>query len=403
MGGALSQIYEVGIMTNAAIVLAGGSGTRAGGQLPKQYQLVAGKALLRHTIEAFHKHPGIRSIQVVIAKGDEERYNTAITGLEGINAPVIGGATRQESGYFGIEALAKRAPQNVLIHDAARPFVSSKLISHVLAALDRHAAVVPALPVRDTLKCAPGGVIARTVDREGLWAAQTPQGFRYDLIRKAHTRAREANCSDFTDDASIVEWAGAEVVVVPGEEANVKLTTADNLKQAEGRLIGDRYQLCPDVRVGQGFDVHPFEPGDEVVLCGVSIPHHARLRGHSDADAAMHALTDALLGSIGEGDIGAHFPPSDARWKNAASAIFLSHAVELIEKRGGFIANADITIICEAPKIAPHISAMREILSRLMRVSPERIAIKATTSERLGFTGRGEGLAAFATAIVRLP
>jgi 2-C-methyl-D-erythritol 4-phosphate cytidylyltransferase/2-C-methyl-D-erythritol 2,4-cyclodiphosphate synthase len=390
-------------MINAAIILAAGSGTRAGGRLPKQYQSLAGKALLRHTIEAFCEHPGISLVQVVIAKGDEEQYNTAVMGLDGIEAPVVGGASRQESGFFGIETLAKRAPRNVLIHDAARPFVSSKLIDHVLAALDRHEAVVPALPVRDTLKRATGAVIAGTVDREGLWAAQTPQGFRYDLIRNAHARARQANCNDFTDDASIAEWAGAEVIVLFGEEANVKLTTAENMKQAEEWLIGDPYRRCPDVRVGQGFDVHPFEPGEQVVLCGVSIPHRARLRGHSDADAAMHALTDALLGSIGEDDIGAHFPPSDARWKNVSSAIFLTHVVELITKRGGFIASADITIVCEAPKIAPHIGAMRETLSRLMKVSPDRIAIKATTSEGLGFTGRGEGLAAFATTTVRLP
>jgi 2-C-methyl-D-erythritol 4-phosphate cytidylyltransferase/2-C-methyl-D-erythritol 2,4-cyclodiphosphate synthase len=390
-------------MTNAALILAGGSGSRAGGQLPKQYQLIAGKALLHYTIDVFHKHPGINSIQVVVAKGDEEQFNTAISGLRGIRAPVIGGASRQESGYFGIEALAKQAPRNVLIHDAARPFVSRELISHVLTALDRHEAVVPALPVRDTLKRAPGGVVAGTVDREGLWAAQTPQGFRYDLIRRAHAQAREADCIDFTDDASIAEWAGAEVIVLPGEEANVKVTTAENMREAERRVIADLYQRCPDVRVGQGFDIHPFEPGQEVILCGVSIPHWARLRGHSDADAPMHALTDALLGSIGESDIGAHFPPSDVRWRNAASRIFLSHAVELIEKRGGFIANADITIICEAPKIAPHISAMREVLSRLIKVSPDRIGIKATTSEGLGFIGRGEGIAAFASATIRLP
>jgi 2-C-methyl-D-erythritol 4-phosphate cytidylyltransferase/2-C-methyl-D-erythritol 2,4-cyclodiphosphate synthase len=389
-------------MTNTALILAAGSGSRAGGALAKQYQLIAGKPLLRHTLEAFCSHPAISSVHVVISAGDEARFKEVAFELE-VMPPVAGGATRQESGRLGLESLAGAPPHNVLIHDAARPFVSASLIDRVLAGLERHDGAIPATPVTETLKRAPAGLIAGTVDREGLWSAQTPQGFRYNLIREAHGRAATAGLAHFTDDAAVAEWAGIAVAVVPGEQANVKLTTSEDLRAADQRLARDRLQRCPDIRVGLGYDVHAYEPGHEVVLCGISIPHYARLAGHSDADAPMHALTDALLGSIGEGDIGTHFPPSDTQWKNAASAIFLRHAVGLIEKRGGFIANADITIICEAPRIAPHIPAMRANLSTILKLSADRVAIKATTSEALGFIGRGEGLAAFAIATVRLP
>jgi 2-C-methyl-D-erythritol 4-phosphate cytidylyltransferase/2-C-methyl-D-erythritol 2,4-cyclodiphosphate synthase len=388
-------------MTNTALILAAGAGSRAGGALAKQYQLIAGKPLLRHTLEAFCRHPAVDAVRVVIAAGDQTRFERVAFELDA--TPVLGGATRQESGRLGLEAFAGAPPRNVLIHDAARPFVSASLIDSVLAGLERHDGAIPAMPVTETLKRAPAGLIAGTVDREGLWSAQTPQGFRYGLIREAHGRAAAAGLAHFTDDAAVAEWAGIEVAVVPGELANIKLTTSDDLRAADQRLTGDRLRRCPDIRVGQGYDVHAYEPGDCVVLCGIAIHHHARLAGHSDADAPMHALTDALLGSIGEGDIGTHFPPSDMQWKNAASAIFLNHAVELVEKRGGFIANADITIICEAPRIAPHISAMRANLSAILKLSPDRVAIKATTSEALGFIGRGEGLAAFAIATVRLP
>jgi 2-C-methyl-D-erythritol 4-phosphate cytidylyltransferase/2-C-methyl-D-erythritol 2,4-cyclodiphosphate synthase len=389
-------------MTNAVLILAAGSGSRVGGALAKQYQLIAGKPLLRHTLEAFCGHPAIGSVQVVISSADDARFKAVASELD-VRPPVTGGATRQESGRLGLESFADAPPHNVLIHDAARPFVSPSLIEAVVAGLEHHRGAIPAMPVTETLKRAPTGLIAGTVDRDGLWAAQTPQGFRYGLIREAHSRAAAAGLAHFTDDAAVAEWAGIEVAVVPGEQANVKLTTSEDLRAADQRLTRDRLQRCPDVRVGQGYDVHAFEPGDGVVLCGISIPHHARLAGHSDADAPMHALTDALLGSIGEGDIGTHFPPSEMQWKNAASAIFLRHAVGLVEKRGGFIANADITIICEAPRIAPHLPAMRANLSTILKLSPDRLAIKATTSEALGFIGRGEGLAAFAIATVRLP
>jgi len=389
-------------MTIAALVLAAGSGSRAGGAVPKQYQDLGGRPVLRHVLKAFAVDPRVDRIQVVISETDRERYATAVAELD-IEPAVTGGATRQESGRIGLEALSRSPPRNVLIHDAARPFVSHALIGRVIDALDAYEGVVPALPVTDTLKRAPDGVIAETVSREGLWTAQTPQGFRYDLIRAAHASAAESGLTHFTDDAAIAEWAGMKVAVVHGERDNLKLTTASDLTSAEERYAGNIYHNCPDVRVGQGFDVHAFEAGDHVVLCGIRIPHGKGLKGHSDADAAMHALTDALLGSIGEADIGTHFPPSDMRWRKAESSLFLRHAARLIEDRRGFIAHVDLTIVCEAPKIAPHVPAMRRNLAGLLRISADRIAIKATTSERLGFTGRGEGLMALATATVRLP
>lgn len=389
-------------MSVAALILAAGSGSRAGGVLPKQYQDLGGRPALRHVLDAFIAHPRLDRIQVVISETDKDHYADAAMGLD-IDLPVHGGATRQESGRLGLEALASRPPRQVLIHDAARPFVSPELIGRVIEALDTHDGVVPALPVTDTLKRAPEGVIAETISREALWTAQTPQGFRYDLIREAHAQAARSGLRHFTDDASIAEWAGMKVAVITGEPRNLKLTTARDLELAEERYAGDIYRRCPDIRVGQGYDVHAFEPGDHVVLCGVRIPHHQALKGHSDADAAMHALTDALLGSIGETDIGTHFPPSEMRWRKAESSMFLRHAVGLIESRGGFIAHVDLTIVCEAPKIAPHVTAMRQNLAKLLGVGGGRIAVKATTSEGLGFPGRGEGLVAMATATVRLP
>ncbi|HEY7763532.1 MAG TPA: bifunctional 2-C-methyl-D-erythritol 4-phosphate cytidylyltransferase/2-C-methyl-D-erythritol 2,4-cyclodiphosphate synthase [Aestuariivirgaceae bacterium] len=389
-------------MSTAVLVLAAGSGLRAGGDLPKQYQLLGGQAVLRHALRVFSAHPMVAEVRTVISPADATHYQAAATGLT-LGSPIAGGATRQESGRRGLEALAEANPRLVLIHDAARPFVSSSLITSVIRALDRHEGAVPAVPVTETLKRAIQGVIKETIDRSGMWAAQTPQGFRYELIRSAHERAATSGLSAFTDDAAIGEWAGMEIAVVPGEAQNLKLTTAEDMRLAEERFVRDNFARCPDIRVGQGFDVHAFEPGDKVVLCGIHIPHPMKLKGHSDADAPMHALTDALLGSIGEVDIGTYFPPTDPQWKDAESAIFLRHAAGLIEKRGGFIAHVDLTIVCEAPKIAPHIGAMKKSLAALLGVPSGRIAIKATTSEGLGFIGRGEGLAAFATATVRLP
>ena len=389
-------------MTAAAVIVAAGAGLRAGGERPKQYQAVGGKPVLRHTVEAFLRHPGIARIQVVIGENQEGLYDEAVGNLP-LPRPVTGGETRQVSVARGLEALRREAPEMVLIHDGARPFVSASIISHVIAHLDRHEAVVPALPVTDTLKRAAGNVVVETVDRGGLWAVQTPQGFRFEAIARAHSRAGEAAQQGFSDDASIAEWAGMDVVLIPGSPDNAKLTSADDVAAADLRMRREALTGLGDIRVGQGFDVHAFVPGDHVTLCGVRIAHDRSLSGHSDADAALHALTDALLGSIGEGDIGMHFPPSDPQWRGADSAIFLMAAARLIAERNGVIANADVTIVCEAPKIAPHVPAMRRRIAEILGVAPERIAVKATTSEGMGFTGRGEGLMAMATATVRLP
>lgn len=391
-----------GAAKTVALIVAGGSGLRAGGEKPKQYQAIAGEPVLRHTLRAFLDHPGIHRVQVVIAKGHEDWYATSVEGLD-LPAPAEGGASRQESVFNGLVALEPLQPELVLVHDAARPFASRSLISHVIAYLDRHPAVIPALPVTDTLKRAHGNIVRETVDRAGLWSVQTPQGFRYHLIAEAHRLARAATAANFTDDASIAEWAGLEVALIPGDNDNRKITTAADLAEADARLAGSAFAGLNDIRVGQGFDVHSFVPGERVVLCGVSIPHSHALSGHSDADAPMHALTDALLGTIGEGDIGTHFPPSDPQWRGADSAIFLRKAVELIAARGGRVANADITIVAEAPKIGPHVVAMRERLGHLLGIASDRVAVKATTNEKLGSIGRGEGLCAFATVTVRLP
>jgi 2-C-methyl-D-erythritol 4-phosphate cytidylyltransferase/2-C-methyl-D-erythritol 2,4-cyclodiphosphate synthase len=389
-------------MSAAAVIVAAGAGMRAGGERPKQYQAIGGKPVLRHAVEAFLRHPGIAWIQVVIGEDQGALYDAAIGDLA-LPRPVIGGATRQISVARGLEALRPSQPDLVLIHDGARPFVSASIISHVIAHLDCHAGVVPALPVTDTLKRAKGNVVVETVDRGGLWAVQTPQGFRYEAIAEAHARAGEAAGQVFSDDASIAEWAGMEVVLIPGSPDNAKVTTAEDVAAADRRLRQEAMLALGDIRVGQGFDVHAFGPGDHVTLCNLRIAHDRGLSGHSDADAALHALTDALLGSIGEGDIGVHFPPSDPQWRGADSAIFLAHAARLIAGRGAIIAHADLTIVCAAPKIAPPVPEMRRRVAEILGLMPDRIAVKATTSEALGFTGRGEGLVAMATATVRLP
>jgi 2-C-methyl-D-erythritol 4-phosphate cytidylyltransferase/2-C-methyl-D-erythritol 2,4-cyclodiphosphate synthase len=389
-------------MTVAVVIVAGGSGIRAGGERPKQYQLIGGKPLIWWTIQAFASHPGVSHVQVVIAGDHQDMYAEAAAGFD-ILPPVEGGSTRQESCLRGLEALESHDPKVVLIHDAARPFASRDLISHVIAWLERHPAVLPGLPVIETLKKAPGGIVATTVDRTSMWTAQTPQGFDYAAILTAHRKVAAEGIDTLTDDAAVAEHAGIPVTMIPGRIENRKVTTSEDLALAD-RLMSTRALAdLPDIRVGQGFDIHPFTEGSAVTLCGVTIPHDRKLAGHSDADAALHALTDAILGAIGKGDIGTHFPPSDAQWKNAASSIFLAKAVELVRTRGGLIANADITIIAEAPRIAPHLGAMKEALSAVLGIAPDRIAIKATTAEKLGSLGRSEGIAALAVAIVRLP
>jgi 2-C-methyl-D-erythritol 4-phosphate cytidylyltransferase/2-C-methyl-D-erythritol 2,4-cyclodiphosphate synthase len=389
-------------MTVAAVIVAGGSGLRAGGEKPKQYQLIGGKPVIWWTLKAFLDHPGVAHVQPVIGEGHEAMFAEAVQELK-LPLPVIGGSTRQDSCRIGVEAVERHHPAKVLIHDAARPFVSRDLISHVIAWLERYPAVIPGMPVAETLKFAPGGIVNRTVDRAGIWTAQTPQGFAYGPILDAHRKAVAEATANLTDDASVAEHAGIAISMIPGRHENRKLTTAEDIEMADRDMTGRELHNLPDIRMGQGIDIHPFAPGDAVTLCGVAIPYSMTLQGHSDADAAMHALTDAILGTIGEGDIGTHFPPSEPKWKGAPSRIFLERAVELLEQRGGLIANVDITILAEAPKIAPHVKAMKEFLGPLLRLGPDRIAIKATTMEKLGAIGRKEGIMAFATATVRLP
>ena len=389
-------------MSVAVVIVAGGAGFRAGGELPKQYQLIGGRPVIWWTLKAFVDHPGVSHVQTVIATGHEGLFAAASEELK-IASPVIGGATRQDSCRIGIAACENLGTQKVLIHDAARPFVTAELISHVIAELDNSEGVVPGLPVADTMKLAPGGLVERTVDRQGLWSVQTPQGFDLLSILAAHEKAYEQKLEGLTDDAAVAEKFGIKVRLIAGRVENRKLTTAEDIREADQFLMAKANSERLDVRVGQGIDFHEFEAGNCVVLCGVKIPHDKKLKGHSDADAAMHALTDAILGALGEGDIGTYFPPSDPQWKNVSSAIFLQKAIDLLNARNGIIANVDITILAEAPRVAPHIGAMKDLLSPLLHVSQNRIAIKATTTEQLGAIGRREGLAAFATATVRLP
>ncbi|TAD91918.1 MAG: bifunctional 2-C-methyl-D-erythritol 4-phosphate cytidylyltransferase/2-C-methyl-D-erythritol 2,4-cyclodiphosphate synthase [Alphaproteobacteria bacterium] len=378
----------------AALIVAGGSGSRAGGEVPKQYQRLGGVPVLRRTVLALAQCPGIDVIQVVIRPQDRALYEEAVKGLA-LPDPVPGGHERQDSVRAGLEALAALAPERVLIHDAARPFVDGGTIARVVAALSASAGALPTLPVVDALWRVEGGCVTSAVDRTGLARAQTPQGFQFAEILAAH---RKAAGQALPDDVSVLALTGATVQAVPGHAANIKLTTAADMAEAERRLLREG-----EVRVATGFDVHRFGPGDHVMLCGVAVPHDAGLDGHSDADVALHALTDALLGTIAAGDIGQHFPPSDPRWRGADSARFLCHAADLITARGGVIAHVDLTIIGERPKVSPHRAAMVQRLAGLLGLAPSRVSVKATTTEQLGFTGRREGLAAQAVATVRLP
>ena len=393
----------VGSMSVVAVIVAGGSGLRAGGGLPKQYQLVGGKPVIRWTLEAFLNHPMISKVQTVIGNGHEGLFASATEGLHHLLAPVIGGGSRQDSCREGLEACETMGPGKVLIHDAARPFLSSDLISNVINELDHAVAVIPGLPVADTMKYAPSGLIERTVDRASLWFVQTPQGFQYAKILGAHRRALADGQTTFTDDAAVAEYAGMRVQIVAGEQKNRKLTTSHDILEANREHSTHRFADLPDVRMGQGIDFHVFEKGNAVTLCGVSIPHTHKLKGHSDADVALHALTDAILGSIGEADIGQHFPPTDKQWKGAPSSIFVAKALELLAARGGVLANVDITILAEAPRVGPHVAAMKDALSLILGIAVDRIGIKATTTEKMGAIGRKEGMSASAIATVRLP
>jgi 2-C-methyl-D-erythritol 4-phosphate cytidylyltransferase/2-C-methyl-D-erythritol 2,4-cyclodiphosphate synthase len=373
------------VQTAAAVIVAAGRGSRAGGEVPKQWQMLAGKPVVAHALAAFAALP-LRVL--VIHPDDRERAQDIIAGLPGVRL-VEGAATREGSVRAALEALAGHPVDRVLIHDGARPLVSGAVINRVLAALDHAPGAAPALAVTDALWRA-SGMVTGTVDRAGLFRAQTPQGFHYDAILAAH----RAHNGPAVDDVAVARAAGLDVVVVEGEEDNLKLTYPGDFARAEAILRGRQM----DVRMGNGFDVHAFSPGHQVWLCGVAVPHDRGLLGHSDADVGMHALTDALYGALAEGDIGQHFPPSDPQWKGAASHIFLRHAMERVAARGFRLANADVTLICERPKIGPHAGAMRAALAGIMGVEVERVSVKATTSERLGFTGREEGIAAIATA-----
>ncbi|TBW37029.1 bifunctional 2-C-methyl-D-erythritol 4-phosphate cytidylyltransferase/2-C-methyl-D-erythritol 2,4-cyclodiphosphate synthase [Siculibacillus lacustris] len=393
----------------AVVIVAAGTGTRAGevGEAPKQYRRLAGRSLLAHTLDVFLAHPAIDRIVTVIHPDHGDLYAAAIADLAAaarLGPAVTGGASRQISVARGLEALAADPPDLVLVHDAARPFVTAAVIDRAIAALAEVEGALVAVPVVDTLKHADAaGHILATRPRNDLHAAQTPQGFRYPALLAAHRRAAAEGQDAFTDDAAVAEWAGLAVRVVTGDPANVKVTTAEDLIEAERRLDRDRFARAADVRVGTGYDVHALVPGDFVTLCGVRIDHDARLDGHSDADVALHALTDAILGALGDGDIGAHFPPSEMRWRGCDSAVFLADALARMAARGGFLAHADVTLIAEAPKIGPHREAMRTRLAQLCGVALDRVAVKATTNEKLGFVGRREGIAAIATATVRLP
>lgn len=389
-------------MTVAAVIVAGGSGLRAGGETPKQYQLIGGKPVIWWTLKAFADHPEIAHVQVVVGEGQEQEFATAIEGLQ-LPPHVIGGATRQDSCRIGVEACSKAAPQKILIHDAARPFISAELISEVIARLNHVDAVIPGLRIAETLKFAPDGTIRKTIDRSNIWLAQTPQGFTYNKILEAHRKAAREQTAGLTDDASVAEQAGVVVQMILGQTENVKLTTAKDIEQANHRLNQSKHFDSYEIRIGQGIDFHVFAPGRSLWLCGVEIPHTQKLKGHSDADVALHALTDAILGAIGEGDIGTHFPPTDPQWKNAASKMFVQKALTLLGQRGGTLINVDLTILAEGPKVSPHLAVMKASLSTLLKIAPDRIAIKATTTEKMGALGRKEGMAATAIASVKMP
>lgn len=378
-----------------ALVVAAGRGSRFGQAAPKQYTPLGGMALLRHSLLRLTAHPEIDAVRVVIHPDDEGAYAEATRSLE-LLPPVAGGETRQASVRLGLESLGPLEPERVLIHDAARPFPPQEMVDRLLQALNEHAGAVPALPLVDTLKREiPKSLAVTGPAREGLWRVQTPQAFRFQAILAAH---RAAAGGEETDDAAVAEKAGIAVALTPGSEENFKVTTREDLTRAEA-LLSSRLET----RVGSGFDVHRFGEGTAVTLCGVTIPHAQGLKGHSDADVGLHALTDAILGGLVEGDIGQHFPPSDDRWRGAASSTFLAHARMLVEARGGLIRHVDVTLICESPKIGPYRGAMRDHVARVLDIEAARVSIKATTTEGLGFTGRREGIAAQALATLALP
>lgn len=387
-------------MACAVIVVAAGRGTRAGGPVPKQYHSLGAETVLQRTLRLFAHHAGVDLIQTVIHADDSAAYAAAAQDLPKLRPPTVGGANRQQSVHAGLEALAALAPEVVLVHDGARPFASPELVARAIAAGRANVAAIPVLPVTDTIKQVDAqGRVCATPPRADLRAVQTPQAFSFPALLAAHRAAAAAGIATLTDDAAVMEWAGHPVATFAGEADNVKLTDPNDLAHATATAFAER----PDVRTGTGFDVHAFGPGDHVMLGGLAIPFDKGLDGHSDADVGLHALTDAVLGALADGDIGSHFPPSDPQWKGATSDRFLAFAVDRVRARGGLVAHLDLTLICEAPKVGPHRDAIRAAIAAITGVAVGRISVKATTTERLGFTGRREGIAAMASATIRLP
>lgn len=386
-------------VTIALILVAAGRGRRSGEGIPKQYRPLAGSSALRRNIGLFHGTQGVSCLQVVIHSDDRELYDEAARGFD-LPAPVPGGETRQASVLAGLAALEPERPTHVLIHDAARPFASPALIGRAIGAAQSAGAAIPALRLTDTVKSVDAaGRIIGTADRDALRIVQTPQAFAFAPLIAAHRKAEQAGRSDFTDDAALMEWAGHPVSTFEGETGNFKLTTPEDFMRAE-TMLQDRLS---DIRTGMGFDVHEFGPGDHVTLGGVRIDHDHGLSGHSDADVVLHAAVDAILGALAEGDIGDHFPPSDPQWKGATSDRFLKFAAGRVAERGGVIAHLDINVVSEAPRIGPHRNAMRARIAEIAGITPDRVGVKATTNEGMGFIGRREGMVAYATATIRLP
>jgi 2-C-methyl-D-erythritol 4-phosphate cytidylyltransferase/2-C-methyl-D-erythritol 2,4-cyclodiphosphate synthase len=391
----------------ATVIVAAGRGSRVGDEVPKQFRPLGGQTPLRLALAAFSSHPAVTLVQPVIHSDDGDRYTQAAAGLD-VLPPAHGGRTRQASVLAGLDALATQGaeatPEIVLVHDAARPFVSAALIDRSIAAAREFCAAVPVLGINDAIKLVDGaGKITGVIERGNVRRAQTPQAFKFQPLHEAHRKAAADGRHDFADDAALAQWAGLKVHVFEGEPSNIKLTTPEDFARAEAMMLG----TLGDLRTGSGLDVHAFgsvgSAGDHVMLGGLRVPHDRGLIGHSDADVVLHAVVDAILGALADGDIGAHFPPSDPRWRGASSDRFVAFAIERLQARGGRIAHLDINIVCEVPRIGPHRDAMRASIARLCQLGIERVAVKATTSEGLGFTGRGEGIAAFATVTVRLP
>lgn len=388
-----------------ALIVAAGRGVRSGADGPKQYCPLGGRALLRWPVERFLAHPAIDAVRVVIHPDDQDQYASATAGLD-LPPPILGGVSRQESVRLGLDAIAAEGGAGrILIHDAARPFITHDLIDRLLAALNDAPGATPALPVTDSMvreAAANDGAAPRLlgdpVPRDGIWRVQTPQAFRFEELHQAHQVAVMNGDTHFTDDAGVLRAMGGTVALVPGDERNIKITLPEDWQRASEILMS-----MTSTRTGLGYDVHRFTEGDHVWLCGIEVPHSHGLEGHSDADVALHALTDAILGAISAGDIGQHFPPSDPQWRGAPSWKFLDYARSLVEARGGMIEHVDITIIGERPKVGPHREAMVKRVAEILRLTDTRVNVKATTTEGLGFTGRREGLAAQAVATVRLP